>query len=118
MTFDLFKAQLEQRKKLQLKLSDLKQRKAELTQSLAKKRAGNRLNSRQSDRKFKENRAKALSARNKRASKAAIHSIDQQIKSTQRQLNNIHSQLRNRPIGRLISRVEKIKQSLARSWKS
>ncbi|MBX2849649.1 MAG: hypothetical protein KTR16_15105, partial [Acidiferrobacterales bacterium] len=72
MTFDHFKNQLEQRKKLQSKLAVLKQQKNELLQQLAKTRTSNRLNSRQSDRKFKENKGKALSARNKRAEKAAI----------------------------------------------
>lgn len=118
MTFDHFKAQLEQRKRLLSKLASLKQQKTALLQNLVKARTGNQLNSRQSDRKFKENPAKALTARNKRANKAAIQSIDQQMKSTQRQLNDMHSRLRNRPLGRLIKKVEKIKQSLANSLKN
>ncbi len=75
-----FLNQRSQRKKLTNQLAMLNAKKDSLTGKLAKTKQGNNGNARNSDRKFKENRAKALSARAKRANKSSLLELERQIK--------------------------------------
>jgi len=115
MTFR-YLSMLKKRKKLQANLRKLENEKERLTQHLNKTQSNDRNNIRQSDRKFKENSNKALSARTKRANKADIQRINQQIKSNKRQLNDINSLLGNLTLGRFLKVWKKRKQSIAKFW--
>jgi len=86
----MIKHYLEQRaryKKLSKKLIMLEAQKEQLQIQLNKTQKANSTNSRRSDRKFKENSTKALSARNKRANKSGLREIEYQIKFTKTQLS-------------------------------
>jgi len=109
---------LKQRYRLTLKLSRLVRLQKKQQGRLNTSRTSDRNNVRQSDRKFKENRHKALSARAKRANKANIHSMDRQKKIITQKLNNINSLLDNRPLGRLALNIIKYRQSFANYWTS
>jgi len=114
MILNYFKT-LKKRKKLQHQLRQLEKEKGRLTNHLNKTRTNDRNNIRQSDRKFKENNNKALSARTKRANKAEIQRINEQIKSTKRQINDINSLFGNHPFGRFSKRWKRVMQSIAKS---
>lgn len=94
-------SRVRQQKILRGKLKTLEKQKSRLQNQLAKTQSGNRRNARQSDRKFKENNSKALSARAKRANKSDLSDIDRQIKSTKGKLNDIHSINHNQPLVKL-----------------
>ena len=84
--------------------------------NLNKTKTNDRNNIRQSDRKFKENSNKALSARKKRANKADIQQVERQIKSIKRQINDANSILGNHAIGGFLKQLKKTKQSIAYFW--
>ena len=67
----------------------LKNKRESLGGQLTKTKQGNKGNVRRSDRKFKENRGKALSARAKRANKSALLDINRQIKFTEAKLKQL-----------------------------
>jgi len=109
---------INQRKSLQKKLGLLEKEKQGLSHHLNKTKTNDRNNVRQSDRKFKENTNKALSARTKRANKADIQRVNERIKATKRQINDVNSLLGNHPLGRLAKKWGKIKQSFAHTLKN
>lgn len=78
-----------QRKKLTQQLEMLKTRKSSLIGQLKRTQQGNQGNARRSDRKFKENSGKALSARAKRSNKSVLLELDRQIKFTQAKINRL-----------------------------
>jgi len=85
-----------QEKKLTARLEMLKKRRESLGGQLAQTKRGNQGNARRSDRKFKENRGKALSARAKRANKSALLDIDKQIKFTELKLRQLADAQKNK----------------------
>lgn len=85
-----FFAKRSQQKKLTSRLDMLKNKKESLQNQLTKTKQGNQGNARRSDRQFKENRGKALSARAKRANKSALLDIDRQIKFTEVKLKQLN----------------------------
>ena len=88
MFADFFATRLK-KKKLTNRLTMLEAKKEMILTQLSKQKKGDQSNIRRSDRKFKENRGKALSARAKRANKAALLDINRQIKFTQTKLNQL-----------------------------
>ena len=80
-----------QRKKLEQRLEMLQTKRSNLLGQLKKTQQGNQGNARRSDRKFKENRGKALSARAKRANKSVLLELDRQIKFTKAKINRLDS---------------------------
>jgi len=81
----------QQRIRLKTKLVALEKRRQSLLKQLGLSQMANYTNARQSDRKFRENNAKALSARRKRLDKSMLLGIDKQIAITKRKLNDIYS---------------------------
>ena len=78
-----------QRRRLSTRLAMLKAKKESLEGQLAQTKQANKGNAQRSDRQFKENSGKALSARAKRANKSALLDIDQQIKFTEVKLKQL-----------------------------
>ena len=87
--FANFFAKRFKKRKLTNHLAMLEAKKERLEQQLNKQKKGDQSNVRRSDRKFKENRGKALSARAKRANKAALLDLNRQIKFAQTKLNQL-----------------------------
>ena len=87
--FANFFARRFKKRKLTNHLAMLEAKKERLEQQLNMQKKGDQNNVRRSDRKFKENNGKALSARAKRSNKAALLDIDRQIKFTQTKLNQL-----------------------------
>ena len=103
-----------QLKQIKAKIARLETQKKALQAQLKKTKTRDRNNARLSDRKFKENSSKALTARAKRANKSALHDIDRQIKSTKRKLNDIRSLSNNQPMMKLKKWLMKLTQPLKR----
>ena len=88
--------QRSRRTKLTQYLEMLKTQKANLIKQLKGTQQANVGNARRSDRKFKENKGKALSARSKRANKSALLELDRQIKFTQAKINRLDAIEKNK----------------------
>lgn len=80
------------RRKLKKQLITLLARREALLTQLGHTKAGNISNARNSDRKFKENSAKAVTARAKRADKAALRTVDNLIKLTWKKLDKLEKE--------------------------
>ena len=87
--FAKFLLKRSQQKKLTARLEMLKNKKESLGGQLTRTKQGNKGNARRSDKQFKENRAKALSARAKRANKSALLDIERQIRFTEAKLKKL-----------------------------
>ena len=91
MAFGLFQqfANWQDKRRLQRKLNLLQQQKQNVLDKLSHTRQRETANSRQSDRKFRENSARAVCARTKKADKAQIRTLDSIIALTQKKLNQL-----------------------------
>ena len=91
MTFSVFHqfVNWKEKRRLQRKLNFLQQQKQSLLEKLGHTRRRETANSRQSDRRFRENSARAVCARTKKADKAQINTLDSIITLTERKLNQL-----------------------------
>ena len=91
MNFGIFRqfSYWHEKRRLQRKLTLLQQQKQNIIEKLGQTRQREIANSRQSDRKFRENSARAVCARTKKADKAQIRTLDSIIALTQKKLNQL-----------------------------
>ena len=78
-----------ERKRLLAKLANLEIRRKALLKKLGQTRERIALNSRQSDRKFRENSARAVCARTKKADQAMLRTVDASIKLVAKKLRQL-----------------------------
>ena len=89
LVFTKFFAKQLQQRRLTARLNMLKAKKSSLQSQLTQTKQANKGNAQRSDRQFKENSGKALSARAKRANKSALLDIERQIKFTEVKLTQL-----------------------------
>ncbi|MGH1428791.1 MAG: hypothetical protein ACRBEE_12680 [Arenicella sp.] len=78
-----------EKKRLLNKRAGLLARKKQLMQKLGQTKQREVANSRQSDRKFKENRARAVCARTKKADKAMLRTVESMIQMVEKKLKKL-----------------------------
>ena len=78
-----------EKKRLLNKRENLQARKKQLMQKLGQTKQREVANSRQSDRKFKENRARAVCARTKKADKAMLRTVESMIQMIEKKLKKL-----------------------------
>ncbi len=78
-----------ERKRLSKKLDGLQARKKGLMQKLGQTRQRESANTRKSDRKFRENSARAVCARTKRADKAMLRTVESMIRMVEKKLRKL-----------------------------
>ncbi len=78
-----------ERKRLNTKLANLQARKVQLMKKLGQTRQRESANTRKSDRKFRENNARAVCARTKRADKAMLGTVDAMIRMIEKKLRKL-----------------------------
>jgi hypothetical protein len=78
-----------EKKRLLNKLASLEIRRKALMKKLGQTINGERANTRQSDRKFRENSARAVCARTKKADKAMLRTVETSIKLVAKKIRQI-----------------------------
>ena len=78
-----------EKKRLEKKLENLKQRRQQLLSKLGQTRQRVSANSRQSDKKFRENKARAISMRTKKSDQAMLRTVDTIIRMTEKKLKKL-----------------------------
>ena len=92
MVFGCFSfANWQEKQRLQRKLNLYQQQKQSILVKLGQTRQREAANSKQSDKKFRENKARAVCARAKKSDKAQTRTLDAIIAMTQKKLNQLGS---------------------------